>query len=217
MNALAFNVHIFQLLRKKYHFSLSVLPMALMLVFLLMLLPFGFWLLGHLGIPVDAPIRDQPNGILWAVIIFPVMVALIISGNLLGWLLNATIARTFLRWDAYKTTRVFLYSEVPSTWLKDGAKVGDNLAKIGNEAWAITREKGKWNYIFTQGVLGWGVLMYCSMALLPVLRENVELSFFYCIWQAVLWSTAGALFGGTIWYFSERQYMKKNNSNSCHK
>lgn len=217
MNSLAFNVNISQLLRGKYYFGLGVLPIGLMFASFLILWPFAFWLGGYLGIPEDAPVKDQPNGILWAVIFLSVMIALMIFGYLLGWLLNAIIARTILGWDAYKATRVFLYSEVPSEWMKDGANLGDNVVNIENEAWAITREKGKWNYILTKGVLGWGACMYLLMAILPVLRENAELSFIYFIWQAVVWSTAGALFGGTIWYFSETHYMKKINSNTSSK
>jgi hypothetical protein len=209
MNSLAFNMHISRILYGKYQFVLAVLPIGLMFASLLVLQPFAYWLSSYIGIPEGAPVKDHPNGIIWIVIFLIVMLALMISGYLLGWFLNAMIARIFLGWDADKTRRVFLFSDVPNEWLKDGINLKD-LISAANEKWAITRQKGMWNFILTKGVFGWG--MYFIMVILPVMRGKPERIYFYFIWQALLWGGAGSLFGGIMWYFSEKQYIRQLNN-----
>ena len=152
---------------------------------------------------------NHPNGIIWLVIVLAAMVTLMISGYILGWFLNAMVARVFLGWNAEKTHRVFLYSEVPNEWVKKGKKLTDSINTV-NEKWAITRQKGKWSYIIKKGVLGWGVFMFFFMTIIPM-RKGSEHTYFYFIWQALLWAASGGLFGCISWYFSEKQYMKKNN------
>ena len=215
MNSLAFNMHISQILRGKYQFGLAVLPIGLMFSSFLVLWPFTYWLSEYLGIPEGAPVKDQPNGLLWIVVFLSTMVALMILGYLIGWVLNAAITRTVLGWDSEKTRRVFLYSEVPNEWLKEGQTSSNaNTPNAVNEAWAATRKKGKWNYILTKGVLGWGAFMYFFMAVLPVVRGSEEQTAFYFIWNALLWGASGALFGTIIWHFSEKQYIKALNEKS---
>lgn len=210
MNSLAFNMHISQVLRGKYQYGLAVFPIGLMFSSFLILWPFTYWLSSYLGIPEGAPIKNHPNGIIWMAIFLVVMLTLMISGYILGWFLNAMIARTLLGWDSEKARRVFLYSEVPNEWVKEGNDLTDTINTV-NVKWVITRQKGKWNYIIKKGVLGWGVFMYFFMTILPVLRKGSEQTLFYFIWQALLWAVGGGLFGFIIWYFSEKQYMKNNN------
>jgi hypothetical protein len=217
MNSIAFNIHITQVLRGKYQFCLGVLPIGLMFASFIVLWPFAHWLSDYLGIPENAPLKDHPNGIIWIIIFLIVMVSLMISGYLCGWILNAMIVRTFFGWNANKTRRVFLYSEVPTEWLKGGKNVGDNPISAAYEKWAITRKKGMWNYIFRKGVLGWGAIMYVIMAILPALKGSSERTYSYYLWQAMLWGAAGSLFGSILWYLSEKHYIKNQNSKSLNK
>lgn len=211
MNLLAFNKQIFQVLRGKYHFGLSVFPIGLMFLSYLIMKPFGRWLLGYLGIPERSPVKDHPNGIIWIVIFIIVVLLLIASSLLLGWFINAVIARIFLGWDADKIRRVFLFSDVPNEWLKDGINIEDSIGSP-NDTWGITRQKGMWNFIITKGVFGWGIFTYFFVAILPVLEGYSKHDFFYFAWQALLWAIAGALLGSTMWYLSEREYQQNLNN-----
>lgn len=218
MNSLATNMHISQELRGKYQFGLAALPMGLMFGSFAILWIFSVWLSAYLGIPEGAPVKDQPNGTLWVVVLLTVMVLLMIAGYLLGWVLNYLIVRTFYRWNVDKANRVFLYSEVPDNWLKEKKKNGENaLSDKATDTWAKTRIKGKWNFILTKGIFGWGMFMYVIMGILPAVNGSTDSDVQYFIWQALLWGSAGALFGGVIWYFSESQYVKKLNGKSPNK
>lgn len=221
MNPIAFNFTISQQLRTKPNVAIAVLPIGLMFASFILLFPFSEWLAIILGIPPAAihgshsvtPMKDQPNGILWLVIFLVVMVLLMLAGYLLGWSINALVARIFFKWPKEKVNRVFLYSEVPPLWRKDfKGKSGELESSIPSDsAWSKTRQKGKWCFIFNRGVFGWGVPMYVVMACLPAIRGKVEASAFYFCWQAGLWGAAGAFFGLIIWHFSERQFMKQQD------
>jgi hypothetical protein len=209
MNSLAFNMRISHALRGKYQLGLAVLPIGLMFASFFVLWSFASWLSSYLGIPDNAPVKDQPNGIIWIAIFLTVMIVLMITGYLLGWLLNAVTVRAFFGWDADRTRRVFLYSEVPTGWLKYSKNREDHSGIAGNDMWGITRKKGKWNYILTKGVFGWGAFMFFFMAILPLMRRAQQ-TYSYFLWQVLIWGAAGALFGGIMWYFSEKQYVRKN-------
>lgn len=216
MNWLPFNMHMSKLMRVNYQLGLSVLPIGLMFSSFLVLMYFAAWLSEYLDIPEGAPVIDQPNGILWIVIFLSTMVVLMILGYLIGWILNAVITRTVLGWDPEKIRRVFLYSEVPNEWLKEGTanfEAGKTVVVI-NKQWATVREKGKWYYILTRGVFGWGALMYFVMVIVPALRDVPNRKNDSFLWPAFLWGGGGAIFGFLIWYFSEKQYLqalKKKN------
>ena len=208
MNILTLNMHIWPSIKNKYGLSISILPTGFMFGSFGVLFYFGEMLLNSLGIPIDAPVKDQSNAG-WLLGLFLVfMVLLMISGVIIGWLANAIIACTFFGWSTNKARRVFLYSEVPDSWLKDGTNLNQVNAK-NHSNWAVTREKGRANYIIKNGVLFWGGFMYLIMAVSPALRSNESHELFFFVWQAGLWGSAGALFGFIVWQFSEKQYLKK--------
>lgn len=208
MNLLAFNVVSSQQLRTGLQISLSVLPLGLMFgafVPLFLLVP---WLEAAFGIPHNAPVKDQPNGLLWLVVFLAIMVLLMLVGYLLGWVLNALVMRIVFRWPSEQVNRIFLYSEFPPSWIKGGTK-----PEVADSAWAETRRKGRSHFVLYRGVLAWGGPMYFVMALAPALNGRAEPSLFYFIWTACLWGAAGAAFGLVIWHFSEKQFLKHNGTN----
>ncbi|MGX0134948.1 hypothetical protein ACUXG4_003190 [Cupriavidus metallidurans] len=208
---LATNFIIWQFLRPRISCALSVLPLGLMFsafVPLFMLLePLG----RAMGIPHGAPVKGQPNGWLWLTLFLATMVTLMLAGAALGWLANALIARVVFRWPANKVHDAFLYSQVPDTWYREAAEAGANaVASKRVNAWATTRQQGKWHFVATRGVLGWGSPMFFGMSVVPVLVHRVQPSLGYFISQLLIWAIAGALFGFAIWHFSERQFQKQH-------
>jgi len=43
-----------------------------------------------------------------------------LTGYILGWFLNAFISRHIYKWEKDKVEKVYLESQVPVEWLKDG-------------------------------------------------------------------------------------------------
>ena len=195
MKPLAFNMRMSQYLSARYQFGLSALPLAFMLVPMIALIPFALWLNAYLGIPEDAPVRDHPNGTYWIVIFLGGMLLVMLLGYLLGWVINAAIARFFLGWTSAKTRAVFLDSEVPREWLKTGVTT-ESIAADEREV----RKTGQWFFILTRGVFGWGAAMYCLMAVLPVFKGDRSGSMAYFLTQGAIWAVAGAVFGLFMWH-----------------
>lgn len=212
MNPLAWNFEIPQRMRMQPQIALGVLPIGLMFASFAPLFFLAMSLSSILGIPDNAPVSNQPNGLLWLILVLIAMVILMISGYLIGWVLNAIGLRVFFRWSEEKVNRVLLHSEVPLSWLKatNTATRAVSSTKVKNTTWAVTRQKGKWHFILQRGVLAWGLPMYLFVAVLPAITGRIESTPIYFLWQACLWGSGGALFGLVIWYFSERSSLKQH-------
>ena len=211
MNPLAWNLEIPQRMRTLPKIALGALPLGLMFA---SLVPFYFLqvsLQSILGIPDGLPVMDQPGGMLWSVLVLVSLVVLMIGGYLSGWVLNAIVLSVFLGWPQEKISRVLLYSELPPSWLEEThTATGDASSSATSAAWAVTRQMGKWRFIFQRGVLAWGIPMYLVMAALPVINGDVVATVSYLLRQACIWGAAGALFGFLIWYFSERSFSSRH-------
>ncbi|MGN8062495.1 hypothetical protein ACTJK4_12620 [Ralstonia sp. 22111] len=210
MQPLATNFIIWQLLRPKISCALSVLPIGLMFSAFIPLLLLVEPLERAMGIPHGAPIKEQANGWLWVTLFLATMVVLMLAGATLGWLANALIARVVFRWPAKMVRDAFLHSQVPNTWYREAeAKAEANAVTSRRmDAWATTRQKGKWHFVVVRGLLGWGSPMFFGMSVVPVFLHRVQPSLGYFVSQLLIWATGGALFGFVIWHFSERQFQK---------
>ncbi len=216
MNPLAFNMEFSKQVRTKINIALSVFPVGFMFGSFGLIWAFSRYLAELFGIPHNTPIREHPNGLIWFVIFLVVMILFMISGYLLGWLLNAMVTLLLFSWPKDKVKRVFLYSEIPATWLKDNVNIINDIkrSKIVSTDWSITRQKGKWHFVILRGVLSWGIPMFLLMAFIPILREKEEPTVLYFIWQAILWGAAGGVFGLIIWSLSERSYIRRIDKKS---
>lgn len=204
MNALLLNITVGDRLRRSASIWLGVLPITLMFSSFLVLWPFATWSSAALGLPEGAPVMDQTNGLIWLALFLTVMVALMICGYVLGWVLNGLICLAAFRWPRDKVQRVFLESDVPAEWLKaEGAAAKD--AARAKPKWDEIRAKGRWHFVFTRGIMAWGIPMYTVMGVVPGVRAHMAALYF--LWQGLVWAAAGALFGLAIWYFAERSYL----------
>lgn len=207
MNNIAFNLHIGNLLKARYSFLLAIFPVGLMFLSFIPAWLFAEYLGEIFGIQEGAPIKDAENGWLWLSVFLCVTVLLMLLGYIAGWLINALLSLTIFKWNSEKVSAVYLHSDVPNNWLKDGVVAPQTSKRDKLKQWNKTRKQGKLKYILKTGVMGWGSMMYIIMAVLPAFRSSEPLGF-PLIWQAALWATAGALFGALTWYFSEKQYLK---------
>lgn len=97
MNPLAFNFGSSQQLHTKLQIALAVLPLGLMFASFAPLLFFVPWLESALGIPHGAPVKEQPNGLLWFVIFLVVMLLLMAIGYLF-WMGSQCIGHAPISW-----------------------------------------------------------------------------------------------------------------------
>ena len=80
---------------------------------------FAAWLGHRLGIPMlHAPIRDQPHGLLWLVLLLLVFTVLLSVCYLAVFGSLAVVLRWRAGWSSTQAYRLVFYSEVPPSWLK---------------------------------------------------------------------------------------------------
>jgi len=174
------------------------------------------WQSSLLGVDWDEPIREYEYGITIAIILFIELLFFGFIGYLLGWLINAGIARYVLGWPSSKVKQVFLHSEIPMELLQEGITL-ESYKDKKYQVWKEKRKKGMFNYIFKTGVFGWGATMYLLMVILPSLNNKIPLDTSSLLVKAGIWAIGGAVFGSLVWYFSERQYMKFIRVNDSNK
>lgn len=208
MSPLALNLIVPQSMRPKYQFGLAVLPLGLMFASFLLTFQWAAWLATRLGIPEHDAVNGHPNGSTWLALFLGGMVALMVGGYVLGWLINAAIAAFLLKWPAQKIGSVFLRSELPNHWLKEGVQTPADIAKQATDAWERQRRAGALRFIAKRGVLGWGSPMFVVMYLAPTAIRHKSFGGGDFLFNIGLWAAAGACFGAIIWYVSEANYRK---------
>lgn len=76
------------------------------------------------------------------------------------------------------------------------------------QRWEETRQRGKWNYVFLNGMLAWGVPMFVVMTFFVNKRADRPLTAGLIALSAVLWATGGFCFGFVTWTIFEKRYKK---------
>jgi hypothetical protein len=208
MPLLALNIVLPQSMRVKYQLAIGVLPIGLMFAALLPLWQLGSWLESHLGIPMNRPFKEHPNGGQWIAIFLFAMVALMILGYAVGWVMNAAISRYILGWSTEKVRAVYLQSQVPAHWLKEVAAASQDADKQSIGKWEAQRKVGALRFIAVRGVLAWGGPMLLGMHLVPTFMKGQVFSLESTLLNVGIWGCVGASFGAIIWYSSEANYRK---------
>ena len=210
MTPLAFNSLVPQNLRLRFQVAVSALPLACMLLALVPSYFFAQWLERLQGIPAQSRLLDHPTGRLWVAAFLVALVLQLLSGYLLGWLLNAMWARWFLRWSADKIRAVYLQSQVPVAWLKPAAAAlsGDRVAVIAVARWERERKAGALRYVLRRGLIGWGLPLYVFLYGVQTLLRGDSFELLQALRNAGLWLGCGAVFGTVMWWVSEINYRK---------
>lgn len=208
MPLLALNTVLPQTMRVKYQLAIGVLPIGLMFASFLPLWLFASWLEARFGIPANSPIRAHPDGGVWMAIFLLAMVALMVVGYAIGWVMNAMVARYIFGWSTEKVRAVYLHSKVPPHWLKEGVVTSSGADAQTISRWETQRKVGAIRFIAMRGVLAWGGPMLLAMHLVPTLMKGQGFTVEDTLFNVGLWAFAGAGFGALIWYTSEAHYRK---------
>jgi hypothetical protein len=211
MRLLATNMLIWSDVKPRFKWGLSILPIGLMFAAFVPIFAIAAWLAGALRLGSGA-VKGQPNGLLWLVLFLSMMIALMLVGYALGWVVNAGIARAYFGWPAERIRSVFLESKIPADWREPEALDGKSVRR--RPSWAVTRQKGRWHFVLVRGVFGWGSAMFVGMGLMPVLMHRHEPTWSYVVRQACVWAIGGACFGFATWSWSEWLFKKQSAGSS---
>jgi len=208
MTFLASNILVPPLMRPRFQFALSVLPVAMMLVACVPSYYFALWLEKLPGIPAATRLLDHPQGRWWLAALLGSLALEVVAGYALGWLLNALLARWLWRWPAEKVRAVFVRSELPARWLTPAAAAlaGDRVALVAVARWERQRKTGALPFILRRGVLGWGLPMFIFMYPVHTLLRGEAFVPLVALVNVLLWFGCGALFGALHWALAQRNY-----------
>ena len=208
MTFLASNILVPPLMRPRFQFALSVLPVAMMLVAAVPSYFFALWLEKLPGIPAATRLLDHPQGRWWLAALLGALALQVVAGYALGWLLNALLARWLWGWSAEKVRTVFVRSELPPHWLTPAAAAlaGDRVALVAVARWERERKVGVLRFVLRRGVVGWGLPMFIFMYPVHTLLRGEAFLPSVALVNAMLWFGCGAGFGLLHWALAQRNY-----------
>jgi hypothetical protein len=200
--------------KRKFKVLNGILPIGLMLASFVPLFWFAGWLADRLDIPSGAPVKDQPNGLLWIVIFLTVMVVMMITGVLAGCLTNALICRLYLRWSWREVYAVHFKFQIPQRWLQElppesGASP-EAIVRSKLEKDQDAKEKhevvdqGAISFIWRRGVLAWGLPMFGTFYVLPGIAGFLTLSLGSLLTHAAIWLVCSGGYGLANWWLFKR-------------
>jgi hypothetical protein len=210
MKLLATNIIVWQAVRSRITWGLSVLPIGLMFAAFWPVFLVASWM-DNIQHPGPGSVEVHANGWMWLVSFLSMILALMLAGYTLGWVLNATIAKYLLGWPGTKVRAVFLQSEIPNEWRRlDGGEVRGPVP--GRRSWATTRQRGWRHFVLVRGVLGWGGFVFVATTLPSILTHRPGHSWELILVRAVLWAIGGAGFGLAVWCLMEWLFKRQSKA-----
>lgn len=113
----------------KFEIVCSALPIGLMLSSFVPLWYIARTLAYLLNIPDNVPVKDQPNGLLWMVLLYVSMLLLMLTGVLAGFVLNALILRYALGWTWTEVQASGAVPRIPTHWTRGRSNVMRRLVQ----------------------------------------------------------------------------------------
>lgn len=105
-------------LRAKYRVPITLLILACLAASWVPTILFAFWLARLMQIPAGVPVKDLPDGPLWATLFLVFAVGSMMVGYLSGFIVLAAVLRWRAGWSTERIRRLMLHSEIPTRWLK---------------------------------------------------------------------------------------------------
>ncbi len=196
---LAFNNSASTALQRKVQVLLWALPMLCMFASFVPMLKVAYWL----DSPAGAAYNPATNGssvlFLWVLVAIAVMIAAMLVGHAIGWLLNMAIAALVLRWPWSRVRAVFLESQLPAEWYRAGLSSQSDADAVASQNWAVERQQGFARFVLKRGLLAWGVPMFILMVIGPTFLKGEPVTSKSLLTSMAIWTFAGCAFGVSMW------------------
>jgi len=127
---LLFNMAVSRALKARYQWAIGTLPILFTFAGFIPLIALASWSTHIFGMTMHEPVRTHSNGWLWLTLFIAAMVAFMLAGCFIGYVLNGIICQTFYGWSGEKVREVFWESKVPSEWLKDSAALETSAKEL---------------------------------------------------------------------------------------
>ena len=214
MKLLAFNTVIPGLLRLKYQILIWAAPSLLMFATFLPIIQFAYWLDSPAGASFNPAATGSPYLVAWGILAAIATIAAMLVGHAVGWLLNVVVSLTLLRWPTEKVRALYLRSEPPNHWFKDGVGSSGEANSRAIEEWEKHRIHGPLRFIAVRGVLAWGGPMFVAMYVIPTASKGVNVALTSIFFNIGIWLVAGVFFGAGTWWWSQANYEKLRGKSS---
>lgn len=202
---LALNYSASAALRRRVQFLLAALPMLCMFAPFVPMLKVAYWLDSPAGAAYNPATNGSSVFFLWVLVAIAVMIAAMLVGHAIGWLLNMAVAALFLRWPWPRVRGVFLESQLPVEWYRAGLSSQSDADAVASQNWAEERQQGFARFVLKRGLLAWGVPMFIVMVVGPTFFEGDPVTPKGLLTSIAIWAVAGCAFGVSMWWVHHAQ------------
>jgi hypothetical protein len=197
---LALNYSATAALQRKVQLLIGALPTLCMFVPFVPMMKVAYWL----DSPAGAAYNPATNGssvlFLWVLLAIVGMVAAMLIGYAIGWLLNMVVAALVLRWPWLWVRAVFLESQLPVGWYRAGLSSQSDADAVASQNWAVERQQGFARFVLKRGLLAWGVPMFVAMYVGPTFFKGDPVTPTRLLTSIAIWTVAGCVVGASIWW-----------------
>ena len=197
---LALNYSASAALQRKYQLLIGALPTVCMFVPFVPLMKVAYWLDSPAGSVYNPATNGSSFLIFWVLLGLAVMIAAMLAGHALGWLLNMIIASTCLRWPWVRVRAVFLESQLPVEWYREGVSSQRDADAEASKRWESEKRLGFARFVLMRGVLAWGAPMFIGIYVVPTLLKGESVTLAGLVKSVAIWSVAGCAFGASMWW-----------------
>ena len=209
---LALNYSASAALKRKYQVLVGALPMLCMFAPFVPIMKVAYWLDSPAGAAYNPAANGSPFLPLWVVLGLIVMISAMLIGHAIGWLLNVAVSAFLLRWPWNRIRAVYLESQLPADWYKDGIASQGQADATAAQEWEKLRSRGFVSFMLKRGVLAWGAPMFLAMYVLPTIAKGNSVTLAGLLTNFGIWLAAGCAFGACMWWWYESQHRKR-----CHR
>jgi cyclic lactone autoinducer peptide len=207
---LALNYSASAALKRKYQLLVGALPMLCMFAPFVPMLKVAYWLDSPAGAAYNPAANDSPFLLLWGILGLVVMISALLIGHAFGWLLNMAVSALLLRWPWHRIRAVYLESQLPADWYKDGIASQGQADALAGQEWEELRSRGFVSFLLKRGILSWGAPMFLAMYVLPTSAKGNSVTLAGLLTNVGIWVVAGGAFGACMWWWYESQHRKRS-------
>lgn len=107
-------------LRPKYRSPITACIFAFIITSFAPTIWFALWLAHSLGLKADAPLNQQPDGVLWTMLFLGFAGASMIVFYLASFIFMAVVLRISYGWTWDRIRELMLESRIPTHWFESG-------------------------------------------------------------------------------------------------